>query len=84
MRSLARSLTFEFKSFDKSLDQNEFKFEFDLKLVKKAYEMFVKCLDRTSYELYLGVDENMQGFELILADDLGNIFKKKFNFSFFV
>ena len=75
MRTLIRSLTFEFCS----LSQKEFKL--NLKKVKNACEKFVQCFDnKSNYERYLDASEKMQGFELVLIDNLGNLLKNKFSF----
>ncbi len=79
MRTLIRSLTFEFSSFDNSTCQREFKL--NLKRVEDSCQKFVDCFDKTNYERYLDATEKMQGFELILIDNLGNFLKKKFIFS---
>lgn len=79
MRTLKRSLTFEYTTFDETDCETEM--EINLIKVKQTLELFVESFDKLQAELYLNAEEKFQGFEFILNDNLGNILKQKFNFN---
>lgn len=67
-------------------DVKIYKIKIDINRVKNKMNKFLKklsndSLDRDSqaknYERQLGINEKLNGFELLLIDKLGNIFKEK-------
>ena len=97
LRTLKRSLTFHYTLVDLNQMSNECLSKVILKIndTKNIYTNFLNELfnlnetsnykdediNKKKFERVLGLNEKMNGFEIVIIDKLGNLFKHKFNFS---